>query len=79
MGHGRIAEMLASLGSLTGFSVTVDDPAANRAAFPQADRLITGDVDLSEATITANTYVVIATQHKNDHISLQRVLEGQAG
>jgi xanthine dehydrogenase accessory factor len=78
-GHGRIAETLASLAALMGFSVTVDDPGADRTAFPQADRLITDDVDLSEATISADTYVVIATQHKNDHISLQRALEGGAG
>jgi len=79
VGHGRIAETLASLGSLMGFSVTVDDPGADRTAFPQADRLITDDVDLSEATICPDSYVVIATQHKNDHVSLQRALEGQAG
>jgi xanthine dehydrogenase accessory factor len=79
VGHGRIAETLASLGSLMGFSVTVDDPGADRTAFPQADRLITNDVDLSEATISPDSYVVIATQHKNDHVSLQRALEGEAG
>jgi xanthine dehydrogenase accessory factor len=62
-----------------GFSVTVDDPGAERTAFPQADRLITNDVDLTEATISPDTYVVIATQHKNDHVSLKRALEGQAG
>lgn len=78
VGHGRIAETLAKLGTMIGFSVTVDDPGANRAAFPDADRLITEDMDLSQAPIGVNTYVVIATQHKNDHISLQRALEGQA-
>ena len=79
VGHGRIAETLASLGSLMGFSVTVDDPGASRTAFPYVDRLITDDVDLSEASITPNSYVVIATQHKNDHVSLQRALDGHAG
>ncbi len=78
VGHGRIAETLAALGSLMGFSVTVDDPAATRTEFPQADRLIAEDVDLTEAPIEGNTYVVIATQHKNDHVSLQRALEGRA-
>ena len=35
VGHGRIAETLAVLGDLMGFSITVNDPAAERSAFPQ--------------------------------------------
>jgi xanthine dehydrogenase accessory factor len=78
VGHGRIAETLATLGSIMGFSVTVDDPIADRTSFPEADRIITSDLDLSEAAIGPHTFVVIATQHKGDHISLQKALEGNA-
>ena len=78
VGHGRIAETLATLGSLMGFRVTVDDPGADRRSFPAADQLITDDLDLSAPAIGSQTYVVIATQHKGDRISLEKALESQA-
>jgi xanthine dehydrogenase accessory factor len=78
VGHGRIAETLAVLGNLMGFSITVNDLAAERSAFPQADRLITEDFDLTEMTIGPRSFVVIATQHKRDHLWLEKALEGNA-
>jgi xanthine dehydrogenase accessory factor len=78
VGHGRIAETLAALAQLMSFSVTVDDPSADRQSFPYADRLLTGDLDLSAANIDPRTFVVIATQHKGDHIWLQRAIEAGA-
>ena len=78
VGHGRIAETLARLGSLLGFHVTVDDPGADRKSFPDADRLIADDLDLSKPSLGSNSFIVIATQHKGDHISLQKALESQA-
>jgi xanthine dehydrogenase accessory factor len=77
-GHGRIAETLASLGHLMNFSITVHDPLAEREKFPQARRIINRDFDVREIAFGPRTFVVIATQHKNDHIWLQRTLEGQA-
>jgi xanthine dehydrogenase accessory factor len=78
-GHGRIAETLAALGHWMNFSVTVNDPAADSASFPNADLIVTRDFDLSETRIDARTYVVIATLHKNDHLWLKKALESQAG
>ena len=78
VGHGRIAETLARLGGLMGFRVTVDDPGADRKSFPDADRLITDDLDLSEPSLGPGSFIVIATQHKGDHFSLQKALESQA-
>ena len=78
VGHGRIAETLAVLGDLMGFSITVNDPAANQSAFPQAERLVTEDFDLTETPIGPKTYVVIATQHKRDHLWLEKALKGNA-
>ena len=78
VGHGRIAETLAALAQLMNFSVTVDDPGADRKSFPYADRLLTGDLDLSAAYIDPRTFVVIATQHKCDHIWLQKAIEAEA-
>src|ERR1700691_2828711 len=78
VGHGRIAETLAALGDLMGFTITVNDPAAERSAFPQAERLVTEDFDLTETPIGSKSFVVIATQHKRDHLWLQKALEGNA-
>ncbi len=78
VGHGRIAETLAVLGDLMGFTITVNDPAAERTAFPQAEKIVTEDFDLTETPIGSKSFVVIATQHKRDHLWLQRALEGNA-
>ena len=78
VGHGRIAETMAELGHLMNFSVTVSDPAATPESFPHAERIVNEDFDLTETKIDARTHVVIATLHKNDHLWLQKALEGQA-
>jgi xanthine dehydrogenase accessory factor len=78
VGHGRIAETLASLGHVMGFKITVNDPAADRDSFPNASKLVTEDFDLTETPIGSKSYVVIATQHKRDHLWLQKALEGDA-
>jgi len=78
VGHGRIAETLAAIGHLMGFGITVNDPAADTKAFPKASRLVTEDFDLTETPIGPKTFVVIATQHKRDHLWLQKALEGNA-
>jgi xanthine dehydrogenase accessory factor len=77
-GHGRIAESLAAFAHLLGFRIAVNDPGAEPAAFPQAERVIAEDFDLNQTPIGPHTYVVIATQHKNDHRWLQKALEGEA-
>jgi xanthine dehydrogenase accessory factor len=78
VGHGRIAEALAVIGRLVGFSIVVNDPGADRQSFPDADRIVTEDFDLSETPITSRSFVVIATMHKNDHLWLRKALEGNA-
>ena len=77
-GHSRIAETLAAFAHILGFRVVVNDPGAEPGAFPQAERVIAEDFDLNESPIGPNTYVVIATQHKNDHRWLQKALDGEA-
>ena len=66
------------MGHLLGFSITVNDPAASHEAFPNASRLVTEDFDLTEVPIGPKSFVVIATQHKRDHLWLQKALEGNA-
>ena len=77
-GHGRIAETLAVLGQITGFSVTVADPGATGEAFPTADRLVSAGFNSAEINIGPHTYVVVATQHKGDHLSIKKAIEGGA-
>ncbi|HEY6970444.1 MAG TPA: XdhC family protein [Candidatus Angelobacter sp.] len=77
-GHGRIAQVLAGLGQLMNFSVTVNDPSADRESFPEVDRIVARDFDLTETPIRASTFVVIATLHKNDHLWLRRAMESDA-
>lgn len=78
VGHGRIAEIVAALGRMLHFSVTVDDPLAFVESFPDADHLLPDDLDLSQARVDAGTSVVIATQHKGDHLWLQKAIEADA-
>lgn len=77
-GHGRIAETLARLGHLMNFAIIVHDPSAARESFPDAQRIINQDFNVAEISFGPSTYVVIATLHKNDHLWLQRALEGDA-
>jgi xanthine dehydrogenase accessory factor len=77
-GHGRIAEALATFGHLVGFRVVVNDPGADPGAFPQAERIVAQDFDRCQTPIGQETFVIIATQHKNDHVWLQKALEGNA-
>jgi xanthine dehydrogenase accessory factor len=78
VGHGRIAETLSAIGHVMGFEIIVNDPGADSVSFPSASRLVTEDFDLTETPIGPKTYVVIATQHKRDHLWLQKALEGNA-
>lgn len=79
MGHGRVGECLCQLGDLVGLEVVVNDPAVTREKYPAAARLITDDIDYSELKPRADDYVVIATQHKGDHESMQRALAANPG
>ena len=77
-GNGRIAEALAPFAHLLGFRVLVNDPGAEPSSFPHAERVVAEDFDRCQTPIGPNSYVVIATQHKNDHLWLQKALEGEA-
>lgn len=79
MGHGRVAESLCILGDLLGLNVIVNDPGVDRERYPDAERLITDDLDYEQLQPAAADYVVIATQHKGDHESMKRALASEAG
>lgn len=79
MGHGSVGEALCQLGDLVGLEVVVNDPAVTRDKYPAAARLITDDIDYAQLKPRADDYVVIATQHKGDHESMQRALAANPG
>jgi len=78
LGHGRVAECVCSIGALMGFEVVVDDPLADSEHYPDAVRLLTDDMDYGQLTPKPADFVVVATQHKGDHQSLQRALRSGA-
>ena len=78
VGHGRIAEELARLATLTGWAVTVNAINALATDFPPGACLITDDLEYARLEITPRTFVVVATLHKGDHLSMQKALAGDA-
>ncbi|WP_211863709.1 XdhC family protein [Neoroseomonas soli] len=80
IGHGRVAESLCRLGAELGFRVIVSDtPAPDPVRYPDAAELIGDDYDFSRLAPAQGDSVVIATQHKGDHLSAVRALRSPAG
>ena len=79
LGHGRVAECLCHLGALMSFDVVVEDPMVTPDRYPDALRLITDDPDYVALRPAAGDFVIIATQHRGDHESLQRLLASDVG
>jgi xanthine dehydrogenase accessory factor len=83
-GGGHIARVLAQLGQLLGYGVSVIDDRiefANPQRFPAPMNPVVGDiaVTLRDWPIDARTYVVIVTRgHRHDEASLEAVLGSQA-
>ncbi|HEY6331202.1 MAG TPA: XdhC family protein [Blastocatellia bacterium] len=78
IGHGRIAQAVAEIGRTVGFYITVSDPAATPEAFRTADRIDTNGPGYDSLKFGPSSYVVIATQHKGDHLSMRQAAEGGA-
>lgn len=79
LGHGRAAECLCRFGATLGFRVVVDDtPAVDPARYPDAAEIIGDDYDYERLTPGSEDCVVIATQHKGDHLSAVRALRSPA-
>ncbi|WP_440997900.1 XdhC family protein [Arhodomonas sp. SL1] len=79
VGHGRVAETLCELGDRLGLAVRVSDAQASRERFPAALERIIDDPGYERLRPEPGDFVVIATQHKGDHLSLDRVLASEAG
>lgn len=77
LGHGRVAESLCAIGSMMDMEVVVDDPMADRERYPAASLILTEDLGYEQLAPAKDDYVVIATQHKGDHQSMERCLRSQ--
>jgi xanthine dehydrogenase accessory factor len=75
LGHGRVAESLCAMGALMDLEIVVDDPMADGVRYPAASRLLTDDLIYEQLAPGPDDYVVIATQHKGDHQSIERCLK----
>ncbi|MCS7222958.1 MAG: XdhC family protein [Armatimonadetes bacterium] len=79
-GAGHIGAALAHLAALLDFSVTVvdDRPSfANRERFPQADKVLVGDIPtlVADQPMDQDTYIVIVTRgHRHDAQVLRKVI-----
>ncbi|MCH8076584.1 MAG: XdhC family protein, partial [SAR324 cluster bacterium] len=78
VGMGRLAEELARLGTLLGWRVTVNTSTGDPPDLPASARVVTGDLDFSRMEVGRRTYVIIATLHKGDHLSMRKAMEGNA-
>ena len=78
VGMGRLAEELARLGILLGWRVTVNTSTGDPPDLPASARVVTGDLDFSRMEVGRHTYVIIATLHKGDHLSMRKAMEGNA-
>jgi xanthine dehydrogenase accessory factor len=78
VGAGRIAQILAELGRMLHFNVTVNSQGATQADFPFADKLITDDLDYSKIEPRLNSFVIVVTQHKGDREVINAALKGSA-
>ncbi|HXW39626.1 MAG TPA: XdhC family protein [Xanthobacteraceae bacterium] len=75
-GSSPVAVAVADLARRTGFSVTICAPAAEQAAFAEADRRIEGYALPVEET--GSRYVVVSTQGRGDEAALQAALTVEA-
>ncbi len=80
LGHGRVAESLCRQGAELGFRVVVSDtPAPDAARYPDATEIIGDDYSFARLDPERGDAVVIATQHRGDHLSAVRALRSRAG
>ena len=78
IGHGQIVEALCQLGKLMGLDVIINDPTASFEQYPDAKAIIADDLDYQQLQPNTDDYVVIATQHKGDHLSMAQAVRSGA-
>ncbi len=83
-GAGHVAERIAKMANILGYSISVLDnreERANEQLFPQVENLILGNIveNLKKMDIDNNTFIIIVTHgHKHDQDVLEVVLKSKA-
>jgi len=84
VGAGHIAQPLSQLAKMMTFEVTIIDDRsnfANRPRFPEADRIIVGEIDeaVAQLPIGPATHIVLVTRgHQMDQAALLKVIHSRA-
>ncbi len=73
VGRSPVAEIIAGLGRLLDFKVSVADPEATVEQFPEADHVLT-DLESARRSINSQSFVVIATMGNGDEEGLGTVV-----
>ncbi len=77
-GTSPVAQALARLGRAMGYAVDAVDPAADRASFPEADRVLTdlnaAELRLLAASPDAQLVAVVATMGQSDEDAMEAAL-----
>ena len=77
LGRSPVGQTLAKLGKAINYSVSVAAPQADRATYPDADR-VQADLDLSGVRIGPQTFIVVSTQGEYDEEALEQALKTNA-
>lgn len=75
IGHGEIVKSLSIMGKLMGLNVVINDAMASFEQYPDANTIINDDLDYSQLLPDNEDFVIIATQHKGDHLSMTQALK----
>ena len=77
LGRSPVGRTLAKLSKAINYSVSVAAPQADRATYPDADR-VQADLDLSGIRIGPQTFIVVSTQGEYDEEALEQALKTNA-
>ena len=80
-GSGHLSVAIAKVAQMLDFEIFIVDPLAQKEKFPEDCRIIPDffENNLSNITISKNTYIVIVTRHKDDLPTLRAALKTKAG
>ena len=71
-GHSPVAQVLAHIGKILDYNVSVADPLASKENFSDADAIVT-DIDEAKSRIAPDSFVVVATMGDGDEEALSMV------
>jgi len=77
LGRSPIAQTLAKLAKIMNYAVFVAAADAQREIFPDTD-LLQANLDLSQITITPQTFIVVSTQGEDDEEALENAVSASA-